>query len=156
MNILPEARFVSGVRGCCCRIFIRYFHTNLRCRPWPGCCTKLQNCIPACFRNQPRAVRGQAAGAGPGHALRGHLQREARQGRHQGGRAHQAAPQGEQQTEKPMEKMLFEVNLLQMIIKLTSREVINITTNSACFSLILSANSSGPGAAPSSSSRRAQ
>ena len=107
-------------------------------------------------RDRAGAVRGAAAGARPGHAARGHLQREGGEARHQGARAHQAAPQGEQETEKPTEKMLFEVNLLQMIIKLTSQEVINITTNSACFSLILSANSSGLEAAPSSSCRQAR
>ena len=40
-------------------------------------------------------MRGAAAGARPGHAARGHLQREGGEARHQGARAHQAAPQGE-------------------------------------------------------------
>ena len=70
-------------------------------------------------------MRGPAAGAGPGHALRGRVQREAGEGRHQGGRAHQAAPQGEQyKIQRQTWTMLFKVNLL--LIKLTSREVINI------------------------------
>ena len=46
-------------------------------------------------RDRAGAVRGAAAGARPGHAARGHLQREGGEARHQGARAHQAAPQGE-------------------------------------------------------------
>ena len=131
------------------------FTQNLCCRSrrlW------LQNLIPVCnSRNQPGSVRGPAAGAGPGHALRGRVQREAGEGRHQGGRAHQAAPQGEQKIQKQTWTMLFKVNLL--LIKLTSREVINMYHKNkfVCFfSLILSANCWVLGAAPSSSCRRAR
>ena len=46
-------------------------------------------------RDRAGAVRGAAAGARPGHAARGYLQREGGEARHQGARAHQAAPQGE-------------------------------------------------------------
>ena len=46
-------------------------------------------------RDRAGAVRGAAARARPGHAARGYLQREGGEARHQGARAHQAAPQGE-------------------------------------------------------------
>ena len=46
-------------------------------------------------RDRAGSVRGPAAGARPGHAARGHLQREGGEARHQGAGAHQAAPQGE-------------------------------------------------------------
>ena len=84
-------RIFSRIQICIwCQRLVQYFH--------PIFSHKLSTEFDLCltFRDQPSAVRGPAAGAGAGHALCWHLQREAGQGRHQGGRAHQAAPQGKE------------------------------------------------------------